>query len=176
MATDPSDLYPVIAQIAAVFAGFGSLATGIGQRRGGDDARIDASRLTVMLFASLSATLLGLLPATLAGLALTERRALGLSAIVALTAMLAYAPIAFRRSARIWHVGGFTIAATVANGGCVLTSIVAFALCAAGVAEDHAAGLYLAGLIGLLASSVIMFSRVIASMLRPHSRMDGRNS
>jgi hypothetical protein len=37
MATDPFELYPVIAQIAAAFAGFGSLASGVCQRSGGDD-------------------------------------------------------------------------------------------------------------------------------------------
>src|SRR3954452_11168038 len=63
MATYPAGLYIVITPIAAAFAGFGSLASGIGQRHGGDDARVDAFRLTTMLFSSLSATLLGLLPA-----------------------------------------------------------------------------------------------------------------
>jgi len=33
--------------------------------------------------------------------------------------------------------------------------------------------LYLLRLMGLLGSSVIMFSRVIASMLRPHSEKEG---
>jgi uncharacterized membrane protein len=169
MATDPSDLYPVIAQIAAAFAGFGSLATSIGQRRGGDDARIDAARLAQMLVASVSATLLGLLPATLASFGLSERWALGLSALPGAVVLTAYAPIALRRAARNWHAGGYTIAATVANSACVLMSIVAFALCILGAAQDRIAALYLVGLMGLLASSIITFSRVIASMLRPHS-------
>ena len=42
LATDAFPLYPVISQIAATFAGFGSLASGLGQRRGGDDSRMDA--------------------------------------------------------------------------------------------------------------------------------------
>jgi len=56
MSTDPMELYPVIAQIAGAFAGFGSLASGLERRRGGHDARIDAYRLWLMLFASLSDT------------------------------------------------------------------------------------------------------------------------
>ena len=60
MAAEPIELYPVIAQIAAAFAGFGSLATGLGSRRGGDDARVDAFRLGQMLFASLNRDVAGL--------------------------------------------------------------------------------------------------------------------
>lgn len=172
MATDPSDLYPVIAQIAATFAGFGSLASGLGRRGGADDARIDASRLALMLFASLSATLLGLLPETLAGIGLAWQSAVRVSAAAAVVALLAYAPFAVRRSSRIWHVGGFTKAATAANGASVAVSLVAFALGAAGVAATRGEGLYLVGLLGLLASSVITFSRVIGSMLRRHSRTE----
>jgi len=51
MATDPFELYIVISPIAAAFAGFGSLASGLGQRRGGDDARVDAMCLALMLSA-----------------------------------------------------------------------------------------------------------------------------
>src|SRR5690349_9500217 len=74
--SNPSDLYPVVAQIAATFAGFGSLASGLGQRQGGADPRMDAYRLSLMLFASLSATMLGLLPAMLGALSLSPVPAL----------------------------------------------------------------------------------------------------
>ena len=169
MATDPFQLYSVIAQIAAAFAGFGSIASGLGHRRGGDDTRMDAQRLSTMLFASLFATLFGLLPATLAGLALGERWALGASAIVALVAIIAYARIAGPRARRLWRVKGFSLTATAANGACVVIATGAFALCALGLPAERQAGIYLLGLMAMLGSSVIMFSRVIASMLRPHS-------
>src|SRR5215213_3904285 len=97
MVTDPTELYPVIAQVAAVFAGFGSLASGLGRRRGGDDARVDAYRLGLMLFASLSATLLGLLPATLTGVLLDPTLALRTSAAVAVVALLINLPISARQ-------------------------------------------------------------------------------
>jgi hypothetical protein len=64
------------------------------------------------------------------------------------------------------------MAATVANGLCILTALAAFGLCAAGAARGQVAGLYLLGLLGLLASSVLTFSRVIASMLRRHTRIE----
>jgi len=169
MATDPYQLYVVIAQIAAAFAGFGSIASGLGRRRGGDDARIDAHRLTTMLVASLSATLLGLLPATLSAFSLNERWALGASSIVALVVIITYAPAATARALKIRHVAGFSRAANIANLGCVLIAVGAFSLCALGLPADQLAALYLVGLMGLLGSSVVMFSRVIASMLRPHN-------
>jgi len=167
MATNPFELYPVIAQIAGAFAGFGSLASGLGQRRGGDDARMDAYRLEHMLEASLSATLLGLLPATLAGLTSDDSWALRLSACIAAVAILVYAPLAIVRARRIRHVSGFSRRATVINSVCVWSSFIAFALCVLGIPAGRAPNLYLVGLMGLLGSSVMLFSRVIVSMLQP---------
>src|SRR4029453_4106088 len=60
MATNPFELYIVISPIAAAFRGFGGLGSGLGQRRAGDDARVDAMRLALMLSTSLWTTLLGL--------------------------------------------------------------------------------------------------------------------
>jgi hypothetical protein len=169
MNTDPYQLYVVIAQMAAAFAGFGSIASGLGQRRGGDDARVDAHRLATMLFASLSATMLGLAPATLAALSIGVRWALGLPALAALVMIVGYALIAVPRAHRIRNVSGFSMGANTANIGFALIGATGFALCALGQPADRLAGLYLVGLIGMLGSSVVMFSRVIASMLRPHS-------
>lgn len=168
MATDPFELYPVIAQIAGAFAGFGSLAGGLGRRRGADDARIDASRLGTMLHTSLSATMFGLIPATLASLSVSERWSLGVPAIASVTMILIFGSIGVVRSLRIRHVSGFSRGATIANSACILTSVCAFALCSIGIPSDRLAGLYLLGLMGLLGSSVVMFSRVIVSMLRAH--------
>src|SRR6266550_3983494 len=108
MATDAAGLYIVIAPIAAAFAGFGSLAGSVGQRRGGDDAKVDAFRLATMLFSSLSATLLGLLPATLESLLLADRSAVRISALVALIGIVAYVPIGVSRAHKIRHMTGFS--------------------------------------------------------------------
>jgi hypothetical protein len=173
MATNPFELYIVISPIAAAFAGFGSLASGLGQRRGADDARVDAMRLALMLTASLSATLLGLLPATLNALSLDDQLAVRASAIVALIVMLSYAPISVKRASKLRHAPGFSKGGTLANAVCSLMAFIAFVLCALAMPVDRVAALYLLGLMGLLGSSVIMFSRVIASMLRPHSEKEG---
>ena len=168
MATNPFDLYPVIAQIAAAFAGFGSLASGLGQRSAGDDSRIDAYRLEHMLEAGLSATLFGLLPFALAGLFDSEDLGLRFSAFVAAVAIVFYAPLAAMRARKIRHVAGFSMRATIINSICVWSGFAAFALCALEIPAGRSASLYLVGLMGLLASTMMLFSRVIVSMLRPH--------
>jgi hypothetical protein len=168
MATDPFELYPVIAQIAGAFAGFGSLASGLGQRRGGDDAKMDAYRLEHMLEASLSATLLGLLPATFSGLVADESWGVRASAFVALVAILVYAPRSMVHARKIRHVAGFSIKATIVNIVCMWGAFIAFALCLLGVSAGRSANLYLLGLMGMLGSTVMLFSRVIVSMLQPH--------
>lgn len=173
MATDPFELYPVIAQIAGAFAGFGSLASGLGRSRGGDDARMDAYRLEHMLQASLSATLFGLMPATLAGLLADETWGLRVSAAVAGISILIYAPLAAIGARDLRHVAGFSMRATIINSACVWTGFVAFALCVADIPDGRAASLYLLGLMGLLGSSIMLFSRVIVSMLRPHHKAGG---
>lgn len=166
MASDPFDLYPVIAQITAAFAGFGSLASGIGRRRGGDDSRMDAYRLQNMLRASLSATLFGLLPATLVGLT-DEPWGLRLSALIAFGGHIISTPLAVAHARKLRHVTGFSVGASVANFSCTTVSMIAFALCALDIPAGRAADMYLLGLVGLLGSSGMLFSRVIVSMLRP---------
>jgi hypothetical protein len=173
MASDPATLYVVIAPITAAFAGFGSLASGLGQRRGSDDARVDAFRLSTMLFASLSATFLGLLPATLEAVSLNRAFAVRVSAVAALICIAAYVPLGLKRARSIRGLTGFSRSGGVANSICLLTAILAFGLCAAGWSRELVPGLYLLGLVGLLSSSIVMFSRVIGSMLRPaHSGSD----
>jgi hypothetical protein len=160
----------VVAQIAAAFAGFGSLASGLGRRKGGDDARMDAYRLEHMLETSLSATLLGLLPATLAGLAADESWGVRASALAALSAIIVFTPRSIMHARRIRHVTGFSKRATVINSLCIWGAFIAFALCALGIPADRGENLYLLGLMGLLGSCVTLFSRVIVSMLQPHSK------
>ena len=59
--------------------------------------------------------------------------------------------------------------ANVANWSCAVIAVGAFSLCALGLPADRLAGVYLVGLMAMLCLSVITFSRVIASMLHPHS-------
>lgn len=169
MGMSPFELYVVIAPIAAAFSGFGSLASGLGQRSGGDHARVDAMRLSSMLAASLSATLLALMPATFASF-VDEPLAIRGSSLLAVIAVIALAPISAGRALKIRGLPGFSIAGAIANTACTLIALAAFAACLLGVLPNRLDALYLLGLMGLLGSSVVMFSRVIASMLRPHNQ------
>jgi len=168
MSVDPFNSYIVIAPIAAAFAGFGSLASGLGRRSGGDDSRVDATRLTLMLFASLSATLLGLLPMTLAGLLLDDDLTVRVSGAVAVIAIGIYVAAGLRRAAALRGARGFNPFGVLSNLACALLALAAFLLCALGVPEDRVKAVYLVGLMAMLGSSAIMFSRVIISMLRRH--------
>jgi hypothetical protein len=167
--SNPFNAYVVIAPIAASFAGFGSLASGLGQRHGGDDARVDATRLTLMLFASLSAAMLGLLPMTLAGF-VNEDAAARLSSLAALVAIPAYAAAGLKRARSLRRVPGFSVAGVLSNLACAMIAFTAFAMCAAGFPTGRLSAIYLIGLMGMLGSSAIMFSLVIVSMLRRHER------
>lgn len=170
MATNPSELFIVIAQMSVAFAGFGSLASRLGQQNGGDDAKVDATRLNLMLFTSLSATLLGVLPSTLSGLILDDRLAVRSSALAALFAIVVYAVSGVRRALTLRRALGFSTAGVVSNLACTLIAFVAFTFCVLGLPEGRTEAVYSLGLVGLLASSIIMFSRVIVSMLRPHDQ------
>ena len=115
--------------MSVAFAGFGSLAGRFGQRDGGDDAKVDAMRLSLMLSASLSVNA-WTLPATIGSLAADDDLALRLSAAVGIVAMLAYAPLSIKRARQIRHVQGFSKGGTLASSVCSLAAFAAFALCA----------------------------------------------
>ena len=98
---------------------------------------------------------------------IADRTAMRASALVGLVAIAVYVPIGAWRVRKLRKVTGFSKSGGLANSACLLTAFVAFTLCAAAVAGDRTAGVYLLGLVGLLGSSMVMFWRVIASMLRP---------
>jgi hypothetical protein len=170
MTTDPTELYPVISQIAVAFAGFGSLASGLRRRRGADDAKLDAFRLFSMLQVSITTTILGLVPATLVGVGVEERWAVGGPAAATLAIIAYRTPIAVKRGKELRQVPGYNPGSALLNNICLLVAVVAFALCALGIPKERVEGLYLVGLMAVLGMSANYFSRVITSMLRPHSR------
>lgn len=175
MSTNPSELYVFISPIAAAFAGFGSLASGLRQHRGGAHTRVDAMRLGSMLSASLSATLLALLPATFAALLSNEQLAIRASALIAVVSIVGVAPVHIIRSLKIRKLPGHSKWAFGANTVCALIALGAFVLCLLGIPPNKIEALYLLGLVGLLGSSVVMFSRVIDSMLRAYDRSADTN-
>lgn len=170
MAGNPFGLFVIIAQMSVAFAGFGSLSTRLGQAGGGDDARVNATRLNLMLFTSLSTTMLGLLPATLGGIILDDRLAVRCCALLAIVALVIYAATGLRRAFGLRQALGFSRVGLMSNLVCISIALAGFLSSAVGCPGDRIEATYLLGLVGLLGSSIIMFARVIISMLGPHNR------
>lgn len=164
------DSYSVYAGIAASFAGFGTVAVSLGERRGGDDAKIDANRLTNMLVASLTLAVVALLPQLLAALGVAPRWQTGLPAAAALGVLAIGAPPLVRRNFAIRRVAGYSWPTSVATYLSLIVACLAFLACAIGWPAYRPAALFQLGLTGLLLSSVIMFARVAMSLLLPHNR------
>lgn len=167
---DPYDIYGLYAGIAASFAGFGTIAVSLGQRTGGDDTRIDANRLTNMLVASLTLTIVALLPQLLAALGAPPRWQTGLPAAAALSVILVTAPRLVRRNLAIREVAGYNWPTSVATYFSLIVACLAFLACVIGWPGYRPEAVYQIGLTGLLLSSVVMFARVAMSLLLPHNR------
>lgn len=75
------------------------------------------------------------------------------------------APRLARRNYAIRHAAGYNLPASVANIMSVFVAALAFLACAIGLPGYEPSALFLLGLIGLLLSSAIMFSRVAMSLL-----------
>lgn len=129
-------------------------------------------RLGSMLSASLSATLLSLLPATFGALCGDEALGVRASALAAVIAIAIAVPIHVRRSLQIRSLPGHSKAAFAANSVCALIALASFVLCLLAVPTAKIEALYLSGLVGLLGSSVVMFNQVIASMLRAYDESE----
>ena len=105
---NPFDLLAVVAQLSVAFAGFGSIASGIGQQQARDDTRLDAARLINMLIVSLPTMTLALIPHAVALLRLPERMVWGVSAIIAVAVVLLFTPGVMARAARVSRYAGFS--------------------------------------------------------------------
>lgn len=161
--------YIALAGIAMSFAGFGTIAISLNNRAGGDDSKVDAHRLTNMLTAALTLTVVALLPGLFAALGFAERWQTGLPAIAVLGVMAVATPGLARRNLVIRRAPGYSWWAASTNLACVIVAALAFLACAAGWPGYRPPAVFLVGLIGLLMSSVIMFSRVAMSLLLPHN-------
>jgi len=161
--------YAVLAGIAASFSGFGTIAVSLGHSAGGDDAKVDAHRLTNMLAASLTLTVIALVPGLLAALGVAPRWQVALPSIAALTVIAVATPRLARRTYAIRNAAGYNRPASAANILSVIVAALAFLACAIGWPRHDPPAVFLLGLMGLLVSSVIMFSRVALSLLLPHN-------
>lgn len=161
--------YTALAGIAMSFAGFGTIAISLNNRAGGDDSKVDAHRLTNMLTAALTLTVVALLPGLLAALGLAPRWQTGLPSIAVLAVMVVAAPGLARRNLAIRLAPGYSWWAASTNLASVILAALAFLACALDWPGYRPTAVFLLGLTGLLLSSVIMFSRVAMSLLLPHN-------
>jgi len=166
---NPFDTFAVIAQLSVAFAGFGSIASGLGQRGAGADAKLDAHRLTLMLIGSLSATVFALLPATLSLFIARERWVYCGSSLIALTVLICLSREHARRAIAVRRAPGFSGGAAIAVTASAIVGVAALAFCAAGFPGDRLPGLYLLALMALLSASVINFWLVTRSLLQPYN-------
>lgn len=153
----------LVAELAVAFAGFASLVSIIGSRRGRDAPEIDASRIRSMLEASLLVAAFTFAPilAHEAGLSVSAswRASSGLFAtaaapVMALQSRRAYAFTGFRMS-RSWQASA--LALWVATLAAVLGT-------AFGVVENAGFG-YVLGLFVYLAYAGLLFVRLVVSLL-----------
>ena len=142
--------YAVLAGIAASFSGFGTIAISLGHRDGGDDAKVDAHRLTNMLAASLTLTVIALVPILLAALGVAPRWQVGLPSVAVLAVIAAATPRLARRTYAIRNAAGYNRPASAANILSVFIAALAFLSCAVGWPEYEPAAMFLLGLMALL--------------------------
>jgi hypothetical protein len=164
---NPFDTLAVIAQLSVGFAGFGSIASVLGQRAAGADAKLDAHRLTLMLLGSLYATVFALLPATLSFFIAHEPWVYRGSSLIALTVIIVLSREAARRAVAVRRAPGFSRSAAIAIAASYSVAIGALAFCAAGFPDDRIPGLYLLALMALLSACATNFWLVTRSLLQP---------
>lgn len=168
------DTLHVVAELAVAFAGFASLVSIIGSRRGRDAPNIDAARIRSMLEASLLVAAFALVPILIfhSGLPTSAswRASSGMFAIAAAVIMvlqarrtyLATDPAGYRPSAS-WLI------TTIALWTVTLSTLIATAL---GAVKNAAFG-YGVALFAFLVFAALLFIRLIASLLAgPDSNRD----
>jgi hypothetical protein len=164
------DLLGILAQLSVAFAGFGSIASGLGQQQARDDTRLDASRLINMLIVCLSTMMLALIPLLLAQMQLPARVVWGLSSVIAAATVLAFTPGVIARTARVSRFAGFNDRAVTVYFLLDLLALGAFVACAMGLPAWSLSAGYVTGLVALQLICAILFFRVTASLLRTHIR------
>lgn len=163
------ELLLVIAQMSVAFAGFASLASALSARHQADETRVDAGRLINMLVISLSTAMLALLPFIPMMFGFAEPLAWRGSAVVAFGTLVLFAPGVLMRVRRMKQYAGFSIWTNVINIALSAIAATAFIFCVFGLPALQPSASYVAGLVALLLTCALVFFRVIASLLSPHT-------
>ena len=164
-----SDFLLVIAQLSVAFAGFAGLASALSDRANMDDTRVDAGRLINMLVISLCTAMLALVPFIPSLFGVAENVVWRSSAAIALVTLVLFAPGVAMRTRRMQQYTGFNMPSNVVNFGLSAIAAVCFGVSAFGLPTTKPSATFVSGLVALLLICAIVFFRLIASLLRPHS-------
>jgi hypothetical protein len=166
------DLLLVLAQIGVGFAGFGSLATVIGQSLTKTDPEVNSIRLRGLIHISISVILLSLVPVALLRVpGLAEEDAWRIASVIAFFAVVAVSVGVLRRDRERRRLPGYNKFSMVTNF--TIMAIVVFALGAAvtGLAGLYVGSVYAGSLVLTLVAASTAFALVITSFLdRPPTR------
>jgi hypothetical protein len=150
-----------IAEVAVAFAGFASIVSVLASHSGRDNPGLDATRLRMMLYTSLSATCLCFVPVLLFRLDFSPSSAWRVSGIALLlgTGLPAARNILEARTL----LGEGVAIGTGIRVTAIATYVVPGALSIGIVSGRADAGAYIAGVLVLLAGSGIAFARLVLS-------------
>jgi len=162
---DGIDSLLTVAEVAVAFAGFATLAGLIGQDPSRDHPEVDAVRLRNMVTISLVVVALSFVPVVVVGIARSERIGWIASSVIATIWTLACWIRTVGRARRVRHLPGYSIRLdrTVrALAGC---SLIGWVVNSTGLPGSFSYEIYLTALLLGLATSGVLFSLVVASLL-----------
>lgn len=159
---DALDHLATIAEVAIALAGFSALVSILGTGFGREKSQLEASRLQMMLEASLFVVMLALLPSVLFEFDLDEGVAWRTSAaLFLLLDLVASVSMTIRMRGLPWAPADYKTGYLV--GSLSLAADAAVVIVLLGFAADRAAALYLLALYLNVALSAILFIRFAAS-------------
>lgn len=170
---DQIDLLLVLAQIGVGVAGFGSLATVVGQAYTTTDPEVNAIRLRGLLHISISVMLLSLVAIALLRVpGLEEALAWRIASIIAFLTTLAISVGVLRRDRTRRRLPGYNKVTMVTNFTLMGIIIVALATAVTGAAGRYIGSVYAGSIILMLVACSTAFVLVVTSFLDPAPRKD----
>lgn len=159
-----ADTLHVIAEIAVAFAGFASLVSIIGSRRGRDTPVVDASRMRAMLEVVLLVAALAFVPILAHAAGLAERAAWQASALPFAVVLVVIVAVHTRRHFSLQYGYRASLAWRGIVGALWLTTLGAVLATLAG-ALGNGGFAYCTGLLTFLAYAGLLFTRLVVSFL-----------
>jgi hypothetical protein len=165
---DQIDLLLVLAQIGVGVAGFGSLATVVGQAYTKTDPEVNAIRVRGLLHIAVAAMLLPLVAIALLRVSgLAADVAWRIASVIAFLAALAISVGVLRRDRMRRRLPGYNKVMMVANFTIMGLVIVALGAAVTGLARQYVGSVYAGSIILMLVGASNAFILVVTSFLEP---------